>query len=60
MNWGKRIKEERTKQGINKSELAKMCGLTYATINNVEKGMPVTATTLEKICKALGLKINIK
>ena len=60
MNWGERIKRARLAKNINKSELARMCGLTYATINNLEKGKMVTAQTLEKVCSALGLKIKLK
>lgn len=60
MNWGERIKQERLAKDMTKTELARMCNLTYATINNLEKGKMVTAKTLEKVCSALGLKIQVK
>lgn len=60
MNWGERIKQERLEKDMTKTELARMCNLTYATINNLEKGKMVTAKTLEKVCSALGLKIKLK
>lgn len=60
MNWGERIRQERLAKDITKTELALMCNLTYATINNLEKGKMVTAKTLEKVCSALGLKIKLK
>ena len=60
MNCGERIKQERLAKDMTKTELARMCNLTYATINNLEKGKMVTAKTLEKVCSALGLKIKLK
>ena len=60
MNWGERIKQERLAKDMTKTELARMCNLTYATINKLEKGKMVTAKTLEKVCSALGLKIKLK
>lgn len=60
MNWGEMIKQERLAKDMTKTELARMCNLTYATINNLEKGKMVTAKTLEKVCSALGLKIKLK
>jgi transcriptional regulator with XRE-family HTH domain len=57
---GLRIRQERINAGISKCELARKSGLTYATINNVEKGTCITLTTLEKICDVLGLKITLK
>ena len=46
-------------QGLSKADLAKMTGLSYATIIGIERGYKSqqnpSVKTLKKICKALGM-----
>lgn len=54
-----RIKEEREKLLMPKYKLAQKTGITYQFISKIEKGCNFSIDALEKICKALGLKLII-
>ncbi len=57
---GKRLKEERKKQGITQKELAKKLGYTSnGTIVQIEKGITkITVQQLQKFCKALNISFD--
>lgn len=55
------INEERTKQKLSKSELAKRAGITLNQFRNIESGRNTTIDSLDRILKALEVKrVNIK
>lgn len=55
------INEERTKQKLSKSELAKRAGITLNQFRNIEAGSNTTIDVLDRILKALEVKrVNIK
>lgn len=55
------INEERTKQKLSKSELAKRAGITLNQFRNIEAGRNTTIDSLDRILKALEVKrVNIK
>ena len=55
------ITEERTKQKLSKSELAKRAGITLNQFRNIEAGSNTTIEVLDRILKALEVKrVNIK
>jgi transcriptional regulator with XRE-family HTH domain len=55
------INEERTKQKLSKSELAKRAGITLNQFRNIEAGSNTTIEVLDRILKALEVKrVNIK
>lgn len=55
------IKEERIKQKLSKSELAKRAGITLNQFRNIEAGSNTTIEVLDRILKALEVKrVNIK
>lgn len=55
------INEERTKQKLSKSELAKRAGITLNQFRNIEAGRNTTIEVLDRILKALEVKrVNIK
>lgn len=55
------INEERTKQKLSKSELAKRAGITLNQFRNIEAGSNTTIEVLNRILKALEVKrVNIK
>lgn len=55
------INEERTKQKLSKSELAKRAGITLNQFRNIEAGSNTTIEVLDRILEALEVKrVNIK
>lgn len=56
-NSVKTIRESRL---ISKAELAKKTGLSFQTIDRIEKGYPCRLDTKRKIIIALGLKFSDK
>ncbi|HAP67064.1 MAG: transcriptional regulator [Nitrospinae bacterium RIFCSPLOWO2_12_39_16] len=57
VNSVKTIRESRL---ISKAELAKKTGLSFQTIDRIEKGYPCRLDTKRKIIIALGLKFSDK
>ncbi len=57
VNSVKTIRESRL---ISKAELAKKTGLSFQTIDRIEKGYPCRLDTKRKIIIALGLKLSDK
>lgn len=53
------IKKKRKQMGFTQGELAKMCGCTWTTISNLERGVNVNHGLLQKVCEILGLKVEI-
>jgi len=60
MRINRKITQERMRQKMSKCELARRTGLTYQTINNIEKGKVAKLDSLEKIFNALGLELIVK
>jgi transcriptional regulator with XRE-family HTH domain len=59
VKFGKAIREYRIKKGISQEQLAELCGLHRTYISDVERGeRNVSLLNIEKICKALGVKIS--
>lgn len=57
--FGKNVKEERLRQGLSQSDLAKYSGLERTHITNIEKGkINITIDTIEKISLALNVDLN--
>lgn len=58
-DFGKRVKELRTSQGLSQEELAFMLGINRVTLYKIVKGKSfVSDKTLEKLGKALGVDIS--
>lgn len=56
---GKRIKEERTKQGLTAKQLGKKCGTTESFILDIESGTKIiNEKLLAQISKVLGTKLE--
>jgi DNA-binding XRE family transcriptional regulator len=51
-----RLKEVRENLLICRAELARKAGVSFLTINRVEKGLPCRTETKRKILAALGFK----
>ena len=45
--------------GMTQGELAKMCGCTWTTISNLERGVNVNHSLLQRVCEILGLRVEI-
>ena len=56
---GALIKDERIKRGWSQAELAAIAGMTYQTINRLEKGRHTTSDTLFAVLRALKFKVTI-
>ena len=52
------IKEIRAKKNMKKVTLRKAAGITDSTLDKVEHGESVSKETAEKVCTALGLKLD--
>lgn len=58
-NFGKKVKEERLKQGLSQEELAERAGVHRTYIGMIERAEKnITLENIEKISKALGTKIS--
>lgn len=56
MNVGGKIKELRKERNMTASQLADIVGITRAHLSGVENNLkPVSFSTLNKICEALGI-----
>lgn len=59
IKFGKKIREERLKRDISQEKLAEMAGVHRTYIGMIERGEKnITLINIEKIAKALGIKIN--
>ncbi len=58
MEFGARLKAARERAGLSQNALARLAGLSPATINRLESGErgPSNRTLVEQICDALGLR----
>ncbi|MET4388528.1 transcriptional regulator with XRE-family HTH domain [Bradyrhizobium sp. F1.4.3] len=57
-NLGRRVKEKRGAQGIRAA--AKEIGLSHATLSRVERGFLPDLENYKKICKWLGLDLEVQ
>ena len=58
-NFGKRVREERTKQSLSQEELAEKAGVHRTYIGMIERAEKnITLQNIEKIAKALNIKIK--
>ena len=55
-----RLKEVRENLLLSRAELARKAGVSFLTIDRVEKGLPCRTETKRKILAALGLKPSQK
>lgn len=59
MDFGGRLKQLRTEQGLSLEELAQRCGLALATLSRLENGHGEgTFRTHQKIARALGVDVT--
>jgi len=54
------VKEIREEQLISKAELARKAGISYLTIDRIEKGNSCRGNTMRKIILALGFELSDK
>ncbi len=55
---GKRVREERKKQGLTLNELCDLSGVAYVTLIKIEKGTSnVRLESLMSVARALGMKL---
>lgn len=53
-DFAAQVKAEREKQGMTIYNMGDLCGLSHATIANIEKGKPIKKRTARKICEVFG------
>ena len=59
IEFGKRVREERTKQGLSQEELANKADVHRTYIGMIERAEKnITLENIEKISKALNVKIT--
>jgi transcriptional regulator with XRE-family HTH domain len=57
--FGQRVRDERLKQGLSQEALAEKAGVHRTYIGMIERAEKnITLTNVEKIAKALGLRIG--
>lgn len=56
---GERIKERRLELRLTQCEVASKAKITYQTVLNAEKGGKITVSTLQSICNALEINIEL-
>lgn len=57
--FGKRVREEREKQGISQERLGELAKVHRTYIGMIERAEKnITLTNMEKIARALGKKVN--
>lgn len=57
--FGKRVREERLKKGISQERLGQLAKVHRTYIGMIERAEKnITLTNMEKIARALGLKVN--
>ncbi|TDO90061.1 helix-turn-helix protein [Halanaerobium saccharolyticum] len=58
MNIGKRLKKYRNQRGLSQKRLSNHTGISQSFISSIESNkQSPTITTLERICRALGITI---
>lgn len=59
IQFGKQVREERQKRGISQERLGELAKVHRTYIGMIERAEKnITLTNMEKIAKALGLKLN--
>ena len=59
IQFGKRIRDERTKRGISQERLGELAKVHRTYVGMIERGEKnITLTNIEKLAKALGLEIR--
>lgn len=53
------LREEREKRGMTQARLAVDVGVSPATVSNLERGCPVTRSTVDRLAAYLGLTETI-
>jgi transcriptional regulator with XRE-family HTH domain len=57
--FGKRVREERDKKGISQERLGQLAGVHRTYIGMIERAEKnITLTNMQKIARALGLRVN--
>jgi transcriptional regulator with XRE-family HTH domain len=60
IKFGQKVREERNKQKISQEELAERAGVHRTYIGMIERAEKnITLENIEKIAKALGLKLGV-
>lgn len=52
------LREVRERAGLSQNALAQKAGITIQTISRIENGLPTKESTIEKICKIIGVSRN--
>lgn len=59
VKFGNRVREERVKRGISQERLGELAHVHRTYIGMIERAEKnITLTNMQKIAKALGLKVN--
>ena len=59
IKFGKRVREERMKRGISQERLGELAKVHRTYIGMIERAEKnITLANMEKIAKALGMKVN--
>jgi transcriptional regulator with XRE-family HTH domain len=59
VEFGKRVKEERSKQNLSQEEFAEMAGVHRTYIGMIERGEKnITLSNIQKIAKALNINVS--
>lgn len=53
------IRKKRKQLGLSQKQIADKLGCTWTTISNLERGVNVNHSLLQKVCEMLGLKVQI-
>ncbi len=57
--FGKKVREERTRKGLSQERLGELAKVHRTYIGMIERAEKnITITNMEKIARALGLKVN--
>lgn len=59
MTIGEKVKSKREKLGYSQKKIAKMVGLTNASVCSIESDAPCNMQSLLKICEVLKLKVEL-
>ncbi len=59
IQFGKRVREERTKRGISQERLGELAKVHRTYVGMIERGEKnITLTNIEKVARALSLKVR--
>lgn len=57
--FGRRVREERDKKGISQERLGQLAGVHRTYIGMIERAEKnITLTNMQKIARALGMRVN--